>query len=121
MDAQLQSLIANNSASISALSARLQLSEEAVERVAGSTDTFYLLIQGTLVFWMQAGFSLLEAGSVRTKNAPRYCQMTLRHGYFLVCLHLARQLHAPGWPSSAHNPPWRQIAHAPCNRRATSS
>ena len=34
----------------------------------GAVDTFYYLFVGSLVFFMQAGFGLLEAGSVRTKN-----------------------------------------------------
>ena len=31
-------------------------------------DTFYFLIWGALVMWMAAGFSMLEAGLVRTKH-----------------------------------------------------
>ena len=31
-------------------------------------DTFYFLICGALVMWMAAGFSMLEAGLVRSKN-----------------------------------------------------
>lgn len=31
-------------------------------------DTFYFLVCGALVMWMAAGFSMLEAGLVRTKN-----------------------------------------------------
>ena len=31
-------------------------------------DTFYLLICGALVMWMAAGFAMLEAGLVRSKN-----------------------------------------------------
>ena len=31
-------------------------------------DTFYFLICGALVMWMAAGFTMLEAGSVRSKN-----------------------------------------------------
>jgi Amt family ammonium transporter len=31
-------------------------------------DTFYFLICGALVMWMAAGFTMLEAGLVRTKN-----------------------------------------------------
>ncbi|SJL85339.1 ammonium transporter [Vibrio palustris] len=31
-------------------------------------DTFFLLISGALVMWMAAGFSMLEAGLVRSKN-----------------------------------------------------
>jgi Amt family ammonium transporter len=32
-------------------------------------DTFYFLVCGALVMWMAAGFSMLEAGLVRSKNA----------------------------------------------------
>ena len=35
--------------------------------------TFFLLICGALVMWMCAGFTMLEAGSVRTKNASVIC------------------------------------------------
>jgi len=31
-------------------------------------DTFYFLICGALVMWMAAGFAMLEAGLVRSKN-----------------------------------------------------
>ena len=31
-------------------------------------DTFYFLVCGALVMWMAAGFAMLEAGLVRTKN-----------------------------------------------------
>jgi Amt family ammonium transporter len=31
-------------------------------------DTFYFLISGALVMWMAAGFAMLEAGLVRSKN-----------------------------------------------------
>ena len=31
-------------------------------------DTFYFLMSGVLVMWMAAGFSMLEAGLVRSKN-----------------------------------------------------
>ena len=33
-----------------------------------SIDTFYFLVCGALVMWMAAGFSMLEAGLVRSKN-----------------------------------------------------
>ena len=35
--------------------------------------TFSLLVWGALVMWMGAGFTMLEAGSVRTKNASMIC------------------------------------------------
>ena len=36
-------------------------------------NTFAFLVWGALVMWMCAGFSMLEAGSVRTKNASMIC------------------------------------------------
>eukprot|EP00617_Octactis_speculum_P022457 CAMPEP_0185751326 /NCGR_PEP_ID=MMETSP1174-20130828/10090_1 /TAXON_ID=35687 /ORGANISM="Dictyocha speculum, Strain CCMP1381" /LENGTH=500 /DNA_ID=CAMNT_0028428245 /DNA_START=70 /DNA_END=1572 /DNA_ORIENTATION=+ len=39
-----------------------------LESIAASTDAFYLLFAGTIVFFMQAGFALLEAGSLRQRN-----------------------------------------------------
>lgn len=36
--------------------------------LAYSIDTFYFLMSGALVMWMAAGFSMLEAGLVRSKN-----------------------------------------------------
>lgn len=58
-------------------------------------DTFYLLIAGVLVMWMAAGFSMLEAGLVRskstaeilTKNVGLYsvaCIMYLLCGYQIM-------------------------------------
>ena len=36
-------------------------------------NSFAFLIWGVLVMWMAAGFAMLEAGSVRTKNASMIC------------------------------------------------
>ena len=36
-------------------------------------NTFSFLVWGALVMWMCAGFTMLEAGSVRTKNASMIC------------------------------------------------
>ena len=36
--------------------------------LAYSIDTFYFLMSGALVMWMAAGFTMLEAGLVRSKN-----------------------------------------------------
>ena len=36
-------------------------------------NTFAFLVWGALVMWMCAGFTMLEAGSVRTKNAAMIC------------------------------------------------
>ena len=36
-------------------------------------STFSFLVWGALVMWMCAGFTMLESGSVRTKNASMIC------------------------------------------------
>ncbi len=45
-------------------------------------NTFSFLIWGALVMWMCAGFTMLEAGSVRTKNASVICLKNI--GLFAV-------------------------------------
>ena len=58
-------------------------------------DTFYFLICGALVMWMAAGFSMLEAGLVRSKNTTEIltknvalfavaCTMYLVSGYAIM-------------------------------------
>jgi Amt family ammonium transporter len=58
-------------------------------------DTFYFLVCGALVMWMAAGFSLLEAGLVRSKNTVEIltknialyavaCIMYMATGYALM-------------------------------------
>jgi Amt family ammonium transporter len=58
-------------------------------------DTFYFLICGALVMWMAAGFSMLEAGLVRSKNTTEIltknialyaiaCFMYLACGYAIM-------------------------------------
>lgn len=39
-----------------------------IDEVSYALNTFYLLISAALVMWMAAGFSMLEAGLVRSKN-----------------------------------------------------
>ncbi len=41
---------------------------EAILETKYALDTFYFLVTGALVMWMAAGFSMLEAGLVRSKN-----------------------------------------------------
>lgn len=41
---------------------------EAVKELSYALDTFYFLMSGALVMWMAAGFAMLEAGLVRSKN-----------------------------------------------------
>ena len=40
-------------------------------------NTFSFLVWGALVMWMCAGFTMLEAGSVRTKNASMICMKNI--------------------------------------------
>jgi ammonium transporter, Amt family len=58
-------------------------------------DTFYFLVCGALVMWMAAGFSMLEAGLVRSKNTTEIltknvalyaisCIMYMVYGYELM-------------------------------------
>jgi Amt family ammonium transporter len=58
-------------------------------------DTFYFLVCGALVMWMAAGFAMLEAGLVRTKNTAEIltknvalyaiaCTMYLIAGYQIM-------------------------------------
>ena len=47
--------------------------QEVEAEVAFVLNTFSFLIWGALVMWMCAGFTMLESGSVRTKNASMIC------------------------------------------------
>ena len=47
--------------------------QEVEAEVAFILNTFSFLIWGALVMWMCAGFTMLESGSVRTKNASMIC------------------------------------------------
>jgi len=42
--------------------------EDQIFELQYALDTFYFLVMGALVMWMAAGFSMLEAGLVRSKN-----------------------------------------------------
>lgn len=42
--------------------------EQQVLELSYALDTFYFLMAGALVMWMAAGFTMLEAGLVRSKN-----------------------------------------------------
>jgi Amt family ammonium transporter len=53
--------------------------------LAYSIDTFYFLISGALVMWMAAGFAMLEAGLVRTKNTVEILTKNVAL-YALACI-----------------------------------
>jgi Amt family ammonium transporter len=47
----------------------LQLASSQTVDVAAGLNSFFLIFGGALVFFMQAGFAMLCAGSIRAKNA----------------------------------------------------
>ncbi len=68
---------------------------EDIIQVKYALDTFYFLICGALVMWMAAGFAMLEAGLVRSKNTTEIltknialfavaCSMYLFMGYTIM-------------------------------------
>lgn len=67
--------------------------EEIIEAVAGETplqtqfilNSFLMLVGGFLVFWMAAGFAMLEAGMVRTKNVSMQLLKNITM-YSVACL-----------------------------------
>ena len=61
----LDELVKNLTLKLNAVDAR-EAAAEAATTV--EVNTFYLLWAGALVFLMQAGFAVLSAGSIRTKN-----------------------------------------------------
>ena len=44
------------------------LFEEQLQEIRNTVDTFFVLINSCVVFFLQAGFAFLEAGCVRSKN-----------------------------------------------------
>ena len=65
---------------VALLTAGIFLARPAIAHAAGVDEesqfilnTFAFLIWGALVMWMCAGFTMLESGSVRTKNASTIC------------------------------------------------
>ena len=70
-----------STAEIAALTTRVAGLEGVVGQVSTSTtgdvDAFYLMVVGILVFFMQSGFALLEAGSVRAKNTKNILMKNL--------------------------------------------
>lgn len=69
--------------------------ENTVIELKFALDTFYFLISGVLVMWMAAGFAMLEAGLVRSKNTTEIltknivlyaiaCTMFLLVGYNIM-------------------------------------
>ena len=69
--------------------------ENTIFELAYALDTFYFLVCGALVMWMAAGFAMLEAGLVRSKNTTEIltknvalfaisCTMYMAVGYLIM-------------------------------------
>ena len=72
------------------MSGRAYAQEQAVgDELQFILNTFSFLIWGALVMWMCAGFTMLESGSVRTKNAS------------MICLRTSASTRSPGWRTSS--------------------
>ena len=82
--------------------------QEAVADTAFILNTFSFLIWGALVMWMCAGFTMLESGSVRSKNASVICLKNIGLyaiagltyyiiGYGLMYVEVGRWIGSPDW------------------------
>ncbi len=78
-----------------------------IAQVKYALDTFYFLVSGALVMWMAAGFAMLEAGLVRSKNTTEIltknitlyavaCVMYLLVGYNIMYPSEAISAYIPG-------------------------
>lgn len=63
-----ESLIGNDTVNFTALTTNLNNLSEGIVDVQSALNVFFILLSGYLVFLMQAGFAMLTAGSVRSKN-----------------------------------------------------
>jgi Amt family ammonium transporter len=83
--------------------ATVESNAEAIAAVQSNADYLWTLIAAVLVFLMQAGFSLLEAGMTRAKNAVNICMkniMDLSMGslaFWLVGFGLMFGTSSTGW------------------------
>ena len=50
---------------------------KAVEQINGDMGMLWMLLSGILVFFMQAGFTLVESGMTRSKNAVNIAMKNL--------------------------------------------
>ncbi len=58
---------------------------EAILETKYALDTFYFLVTGALVMWMAAGFAMLEAGLVRSKNTAEILTKNIAL-YAIACI-----------------------------------
>ena len=56
-----------------------------MEEIKFALDTFYAVMAGALVMWMAAGFTMLEAGMIKKKNAAEIVTKNLGL-YSIACI-----------------------------------
>jgi len=59
--------------------------EDKFSALSGDSDIAWVLVTGFLVFFMQAGFAMLEAGAVAPKNAKHILFKNMLDGAIGVC------------------------------------
>lgn len=80
----------------------------ALDTLKAGTDMVWLIAAGALVFFMQAGFALLESGMSRAKNAinvimKNYCDMCFGAvAFWAVGFGLMFGANASGWIGASH-------------------
>ena len=62
------SIVSAPAISTDSIMSSLETAAATVSEMAMSIDTVWVLVAAALVFWMQAGFALVEAGFTRSKN-----------------------------------------------------
>ncbi|KAJ1456853.1 ammonium transporter AmtB-like domain-containing protein [Pelagophyceae sp. CCMP2097] len=67
-NADLEALIAGLQTQMDTMGADLQQQRRLDENFESDMNAFWLIFGGVLVFWMQAGFAMLEVGTVHKKN-----------------------------------------------------
>ena len=53
------------------------MTEEILSAVDGQLFAVWFMIGAALVFWMQAGFAMVETGFTRAKNAGNICMKNM--------------------------------------------
>ncbi len=81
---------------------------EKLIEVSYALDTFYFLVMGALVMWMAAGFAMLEAGLVRSKNTVEILTKNVAL-YAIACIMYMLVGYQIMYPGEAVNSVWPGI------------
>jgi Amt family ammonium transporter len=76
--------LAATAVAVPAMAEEVSLGDTVIQ-LAYALDTFYFLMTGALVMWMGAGFAMLEAGLVRSKNTVEILTKNIAL-YAVACL-----------------------------------